>query len=76
MTVTSHSREVLAELGPGKAVQERGGEVGLDEHPAEEVPGAEEGPGEIGDENLEVEELFDYYDPDEVQLYRGISTFV
>ena len=57
-------------------MQEREGEVGLEEHPAEEVPGAEEGPGEVGDENLEVEELFDYYDPDEVQLYRGISTGV
>ena len=56
-------------------MQERGGKVGLDEHPAEEEPGAEEGPEEVGDD-LEVEELFDYYDPDEVQLYRGISTFV
>ena len=65
-----------AEPGPGKAVQERGGEVGLDEHPAEEVPGAEEGPGGIGDENLEVVEVEDYYDPDEGQLHRGISTFV
>ena len=63
-----------AEPGPGKAVQERGGKVGLDEHPAEEEPGAEESPGEVGDEDLEVEELFDYYDPDEVQLHRGIST--
>ena len=63
-----------AEPGPGKAVQERGGEVGLDEHPAEEVPGAEEGPGGIGDENLEVVEVEDYYDPDEGQLHRGIST--
>ena len=57
-------------------MQERGGKVGLDEHPTEEEPGAEESPGEVGDENLEVEEVFDYYDPDEVQLYRGISTFV
>ena len=57
-------------------MQERGGVVGLDEHPTEEVPGAEEGPGEIGDENLEVVEVEDYYDPDEVQLHRGISTFV
>ena len=57
-------------------MQERRGVVGLEEHPAEEVPGAEEGPGGIGDENLEVEELFDDYDPDEFQLYRGISTFV
>ena len=65
-----------AEPGPGKAVQERGGKVGLEEHPAEEVPGAEEGPGGIGDENLEVVEVEDYYDPDEGQLHRGISTFV
>ena len=65
-----------AEPGPGKAVQERGGEVGLEEHPAEEVPWAEEGPGEIGDENLEVEGVGDYYDPDKAQLHRGISTFV
>ena len=57
-------------------MQERGGVVGLDEHPAEEVPGAEEGPEEVGDEDLEVEEEFDYYDPDEAQLHRGISTFV
>ena len=57
-------------------MQERGGVVGLEEHPAEEVPGAEEGPGEIGDENLEVVEVEDYYDPDEAQLHRGISTFV
>ena len=58
-------------------MQERGGKVGLDEHPTEEEPGAEESPGEVGgDENLEVEELFDYYDPDEAQLHRGISTFV
>ena len=55
-------------------MQERGGVVGLEEHPAEEVPGAEEGPGEIGDENLEVVEVEDYYDPDEGQLHRGIST--
>ena len=73
MTVTSHSREVLAEPGPGKAVQERGGEVGLDEHPAEEEPGADEGPEEVDEENLEVEELFDYYDPYEVQLHRRTS---
>ena len=46
-----------AEPGPGKAVQERGGEVGLDEHPAEEVPGAEEGPGEVADKDLEVKEI-------------------
>ena len=57
-------------------MQERGGVVGLEEHPAVEEPGAEEGPGKVGDENLEVEELFDYYDPDEAQLHRGISTFV
>ena len=57
-------------------MQERGGKVGLEEHPAEEVPGAEEGPGGIGDENLEVVEVEDYYDPDEGQLHRGISTFV
>ena len=57
-------------------MQERGGVVGLEEHPAEEEPGAEESPEEVGDENLEVEEVFDDYDPDEVQLYRGISTFV
>ena len=55
-------------------MQERGGVVGLEEHPAEEVPGAEEGPGGIGDENLEVVEVEDYYDPDEAQLHRGIST--
>ena len=55
-------------------MQEREGEVGLEEHPAEEVPGAEEGSGEVGDEDLEVEEEFDYYDPDEAQLHRGIST--
>ena len=48
-------------------MQERGGKVGLEEHPAEEVPGAEEGPGGIGDENLEVVEVEDYYDPDEAQ---------
>ena len=71
-----YSREVLAESGPDEAVQERGGVVGLEEHPAEEVPGAEEGPGGIGDENLEVVEVEDYYDPDEGQLHRGISTFV
>ena len=57
-------------------MQEREGEVGLEEHPTEEVPGAEKGPGGIGDEDLEVEEEFDYYDPDEAQLHRGISTFV
>ena len=55
-------------------MQEREGEVGLEEHPAEEVPGAEEGSGEVGDEDLEVEELFDYYDPDDARLHRGIST--
>ena len=55
-------------------MQERGGVVGLEEHPAEEVPGAEEGPGEIGDENLDVVEVEDHYDPDEGQLHRGIST--
>ena len=56
-------------------MQERGGKVGLDEHPTEEEPGSEESPGEVGrDGNLEVEELCDYDDPDEVQLYCGIST--
>ena len=44
-------------------MQERGGGVGLGEHPAEEVPGAEEDPGEVREENLEVEEVFDNYDP-------------
>ena len=39
--------EVLAESGPDKAVQELGEVVGQEEHPAEEVPGAEEGPGEV-----------------------------
>ena len=39
--------EVLAESGPDKAVQELGEVVGQEEHPAEEVPGAEEGPGDV-----------------------------
>ena len=39
--------EVLAESGPDEAVQELGEVVGQEEHPAEEVPGAEEGPGEV-----------------------------
>ena len=59
--------EVLVESGPDKAVQERGGGVGLGEHPAEEVPGAEEDPGEVRDENLEVRSEQDL---------RGISTVV
>ena len=63
--------EVLAESGPDKAVQERGGEVGLEEHPAEEVPGAEEGPGDVREENLEVEELLDNYDPNESSSFVG-----
>ena len=63
--------EVLAESGPDEAVQELGEVVGQEEHPAEEVPGAEEGPGDGREENLEVEELFDNYDPNETSSFVG-----
>ena len=63
--------EVLAESGPDKAVQERGEVVGLEEHPAEEEPGAKEGPGDGREENLEVEESFDNYDSNENSSFVG-----
>ena len=55
--------EVLAESGPEKDVQERGGVVGLEEHPVEE--------GDVREENLEVEESFDNYDPNETSSFVG-----
>ena len=45
--------------------------VGLEEHPAEEEPGAKEGPGDGREENLEVEESFDNYDPNETSSFVG-----
>ena len=58
-------------LGPDKAVQERGGEVGLEEHPAGEVLGAVEGPGDVREEDLEVKKLLDNYDPNETSSFVG-----
>ena len=63
--------EALTESGPDKAVQEREGGIGLEEHPAEEVLRAEEGPGDVREENLEVEESFDKYDSNENSSFVG-----
>ena len=45
--------EEIAESGPDKAVQERGGEVGLEEHPVEEV----QGQGVLEEEDIKVGEV-------------------